>query len=87
MELWTVVAAVWISTWLMIVWRTYPIINYMVTDTQGGELIVSWKHTHMVIYVVTLLLITPLCWQIAFSEDVRKRWCVAYIRELCRSKK
>jgi len=33
-----------------------------------------------------LLVITPLCWQLAFSEDARRRWCRAYIRELCRSK-
>jgi len=87
MEFWTLVPAVWLSTWAMSVYRTYPIISHIVKDTPGGELIVSWKYTHMVIYVVTLLLITPLCWQLAFSEEHRKRWCVAYIRELCRSKK
>jgi|TARA_B100001093_G_C26480186_1_gene864496 hypothetical protein len=86
MELWTVVSAVWISTWLMSVYRTHPIISYMAKLTPGGELIVRYKYTHMVIYVVMLLVITPLCWQLAFSEDARRRWCRAYIRELCRSK-
>ena len=86
MELWTIVLAIWITTWLMIFGRTYPLVKYMISNTIGGEVIVRFKYSHMVIYAITLFIITPPCWKIAFSEEYKRKWCVAYVREVCRSK-
>ena len=82
MELWTIVPAIWIATWLMIVSKTYPLIRYMVVETESGGLITSWKYTHMIIYAIMLFFITPLCWQLAFREELRRRWCITYVKAI-----
>ena len=86
MEIWTVVSAVWLSSWIMCVIRTYPIILRMIETTEGGELIVRHKYSHMIIYVICLFIITPLIWSIIYNDNNRKRWCVAYVIQICRNK-
>jgi hypothetical protein len=87
MELWTVVPAVWITTWVMCVYRTYPLIRQLILNEAGAELIVSYKYIHMIIYGVMVFIMTPFAWKIAFSDDLRARWCIAYVIAICRSKK
>ena len=82
MELWTIVPAIWITTCIMIVSRTYPLIKFMVDETEEGGLIMSWKYTHMILYAITVMFITPLCWQIAFKEEARTKWCIAYVKSI-----
>ncbi len=87
MEVWTIVSALWLSSWIMCIVRTYPIIFRMVENTEGGELIVSYKYTHMMIYAICLFIITPLIWSIIYNDSNRQRWCIAYVVQICRSKK
>ena len=84
MEVWTMVSALWLSTWAMCYGRTAFIITHMVEQKEGGELIVGYKYTHMVIYAITLFFITPLIGQVAVFEKPRKRWCVAYVNAICK---
>jgi len=84
MELWTIASALWLSTWAMCYGRTAFIIAHMVSIREGGELIVSYKFTHMVVYALLLFPMTPFIWQLAVFEDSRKRWCVSYVNAICK---
>jgi len=84
MEVWTVVLALWLSTWAMCYGRTISIITYMVKETEGGELIVGYKYTHMIIYGATLFILAPLIWQVAVFDKPRARWCTSYVKAICR---
>mgnify|MGYP003625908286 CR=1 FL=1 len=86
MELWTIVPVVWITTWIMAGYRTYPIIRKLVIDQPGSKLIVDFKYLHMLIYGTLLFIMTPFVWKLAFSDDIRKRWCISYVDAVCRSK-
>jgi len=87
MEVWTIVSAVWLSSWGMCILRTYPKISRMIKTTPGGELIMGFKYTHMAIYALCIFVLTPLIWTIILSETQRKAWCVSYVAQICRSKK
>ena len=87
MELWTIVPAVYVTTWIMNVYRTYPLIRKLVINQPGAELIVDYKYLHMIIYGTLLLFMTPIVWKLAFSDDHRNRWCASYVNSICRSKK
>ena len=87
MELWTIVPAVWVSTWVMCVCRTYPLVRYMIEQTPGGELVVGYKYTHMVISIVCLFFITPFISAVVLNERQRKNWCVAYVAQVCKENK
>ena len=72
MELWTIVPVVWITTWIMSWYRTYPIIRLLVINQPGAELIVDYKYLHIIIYGTLLFIMTPFVWKLAFSDDHRK---------------
>jgi len=79
MEPWTVILSLWLTTWLMLVWRTYFISMRMISNNPKGSIITKWKYLHFVVYTVSLLVITPFIVQIAFSDRLRKKWVIAYV--------
>jgi len=79
MEPWTVILSLWLTTWLMLVWRTYPISMRMISNSPKGSIITKYKYIHFVVYVVPLLVMTPFVWQVAFSDRLRKKWVIAYV--------
>ena len=87
MEVWTIVSAVWLSSWVMLMFRTYAIISRMIRTTPGGELIVRFKYLHAGIYAVCIFILTPFIWTIIINDVQRKAWCVTYVAQICRSKK
>ena len=79
MEPWTVILSLWLTTWLMLVWRTYPISMRMISNNPKGSIITKYKYLHFVVYTVSLLAITPFISQVAFSDKLRKKWVIAYV--------
>ena len=79
MEPWTVILSLWLTTWLMLVWRTYPISMRMISNSPKGAIITKYKYTHSVVYIVALFAITPLISQVAFSDKLCKKWVIAYV--------
>jgi len=79
MEPWTVILSLWLTTWLMLVWRTYPISMRMISNSPKGSIITKWRYLHFVLYVVSLFAITPFISQVAFSDRLRKKWVIAYV--------
>ena len=78
MEVWTVVSSVWLTTWTIAVFRTYPIIIKLVGSYEGGKLIVSYKLTHAFIYIVSMFFICPFVWQLCFFEEPRRKFVLSY---------
>jgi|TARA_B110000259_G_scaffold183183_1_gene228069 hypothetical protein len=59
----------------------------MIEQTPGGELVVGYKYTHMIIYIVCLFFITPFISAVILNERQRKNWCVAYVAQVCKENK
>ena len=77
MEVLYILLSIYLSTWLMIMFRTFSIIAYILQDREE-ELLTKWKTMHFLVYGLGTVLIVPLIWQIAFFEGVRKTWVLAY---------
>ena len=82
MELWTITLSFWLSTWLMLIWRTYPLVMRLVGLKPEGTLIIKYRHIHFVIYSLSLMILTPFIWQVALLDGKRKTWVIAYVNSI-----
>ena len=87
MEPWTIILSFWLSTWLMLVWRTYPVMMRIIERKPEGTIVLKYRAVHFVLYIVSLFILTPWIFQIAFSENKRKMWVLAYINAILGKKK
>lgn len=85
MDVLTFVGAFWISTWIMLLFRTWSIIARLI-DTYQIVLAQRYKALHFCIYSFSLIFITPLLWQVAFNDEYRKRYVLAYVNALRKNK-
>jgi len=79
MEPWTFIASFWLTTWLMLMWKTYSISMRMIEKDQRGKLIIKYKFLHFIVYCIGMFVMTPFIWQVAIFEDSRRRWVKAYV--------
>ena len=80
MEPWTVVLSLWLTTWLMLIWKTYFVSMRLIEKDPRGTVIITYRKLHFIIYVVGLFIIAPFIWQVAIFERSRKRWVLAYVK-------
>lgn len=81
MDVLQVVSAFWLSTWLMIMFRTFSIINRLV-DTYEIALVQRYKFIHLIILSVFFLFTAPALWQIVVSDIKRKAFIITYVNAL-----
>ena len=82
MEIWTVFGAMWLSLWIMAVWKTYPAIITLASGYSGGELIMNYRIIHAILYVVIMFFLSPFVWQICFFEEPRRNFIVSYVHSI-----
>ncbi len=82
MEPWTIVLSFWLTTWLMLIWRTYSISMRLIEKGQKDTLVTQYRLVHFIIYVVGILILTPFIWKVAIFEKPRKKWVLAYVGEI-----
>ena len=87
MEPWTIVLSLWLTTWLMLIWKTYSISMHLIEKDPRGDYITKYKGVHFVVYALGIFIITPFIWQVAIFENTRKRWVVAYVNGILGKKK
>ena len=81
MDVLQVVVAFWLSTWFMILVRTWSIIRRLV-DTYEIVLLQKYRSLHFIIYAFSLLIIAPALWQVVVSDIKRKQYILAYVNAL-----
>jgi len=77
MEVLPILLSVYLSTWIMIMFRTFGLIAYILEDRKE-KLMTDWKVLHFLVYAVGTVPLVPFIWQIAFSEGKRKTWVLTY---------
>ena len=82
MEIWIVFSAMWLSLWIMAVWKTYPAIMKLASSYPSSELVMSYKTIHAVLYVVIMFFLSPFVWQICFFEEPRRNFIVSYVHSI-----
>ena len=71
MDVLIVIGAFWLSTWIMLMFRTFSIINRLV-DTYEIALVQKFKGLHLIILSIFFLVTAPFLWQVVVS-DIRKK--------------
>ena len=80
MEPWTFVASFWLTTWLMLIWKTYSVSMRMIENDQRGEFIKNNKTIHFIVYCIGVFILTPFIWNVAIFEESRRKWVTAYVK-------
>lgn len=86
MEVLYILLSIYLSTWIMIVYRTFSYIAHILEDREE-QLLTKLKTLHLIVYGLGVVFIVPFIWQIAFFEGVRKTWVVSYCDAVTRKQK
>ena len=79
------IGAFWLSTWIMLMYRTFAIIRRLV-DTYEIALVQKFKILHWIILSVSLFLIAPFLWQVVVSDRKKKAFIISYVNALRKEK-
>ena len=82
MGLWTVIVSAYVTTWIMIVFRTWSITWYMIEVKQPSNLMIKYRRLGFIIYIFCMMPLVPLIPNIAVSNKARKRFCIAYVNAI-----
>ena len=81
MDVLQIVAAFWLSTWLMLMLRTFGIIRRLV-DTYEIALLQKYRSLHFIILSFLYLVVAPALWQVIVSDYKRKKYILGYVNAL-----
>ena len=81
MDVLQIVGAFWLSTWFMLIFRTWSIISRLI-ETYEIALLRKYRSLHFVIYAISLLIIAPVLWQVVVSDIKRKQYILSYVNAL-----
>jgi len=81
MDVLTGISAFWLSTWIMLMFRTLSIIARLV-DTYEIALVQKYRSLHLIIISIFFLFTAPFLWQVVVSDIKRKQFILAYVNAL-----
>ena len=79
MGLWTVIVSAYITTWIMMIFRTWSISIYLIEKKQPSNLMIKYRRLGFIIYILCIMPLVPLIPSVAVSNKARKRFCIAYV--------
>lgn len=79
-----VLLSIYLSTWIMIMLRTFSLISFILKDRKE-KLLTKWKTMHFIVYGLGIVCLVPFIWQIVLFEGVRKDWVLAYCNAVMRN--
>ena len=82
MGLWTVIVSAYVTTWIMMVFRTWSITWYMIEVKQPSNLMIKYRRLGFIIYIFCMMPLVPLIPNIPVSNKARKRFCIAYVNAI-----
>ena len=87
MGLWTVIVSAYITTWIMMVFRTWSMSMYMIEYKQPSNLMIKYRSLAFVTYIFCMMPLVPLIPSIAVSNKARKRFCISYVNAITKENK
>jgi len=78
MDILVVLGAGYLATWVMIFYRTYFICVRMIKIESPNSIIIKHRVLHAIFFAVALGIITIPLVRVAFSDEIRKRFCIGY---------
>ena len=82
MGLWTVIVSAYITTWIMMVFRTWSISIYLIEKKQPSNLMIKYRSLAFIIYTFCIMPLVPLIPYVAVSDKARKNFCIAYVNAI-----
>ena len=86
MGLWTVIVSAYITTWIMMIYRTWSISIYLIEKNQPSNLMLKYSNLGFIIYIFCMMPLVPLVPHIAVSNRARKNFCIAYVNAVTKEK-
>ncbi len=78
---WQYLAAAWVTTWYLILLRTWKPIRYLLEDELPEHPMVIHRFLHWVVYAICINFLLPIVGlPICLSDDYRRRWVHGYIK-------
>ena len=77
MEALPLIVAMYLTTWIMIVYRTFFIARYILIN-RNEKLLTNYPIIHFIVYCIGALFLTHFIWQVALFEEPRKKWVKGY---------
>ena len=82
MGLWTVVVSAFVSTWIMMIYRTWSICMFMIEAKQPENLMLKYRIMAFITYIFCMIPIVPFIPQVAVSDRARKKFIIAYVNAI-----
>jgi hypothetical protein len=82
MGLWTVIVSAYITTWIMMVFRTWSISMYMIEYKQPSNVMIKYRNLAFIVYIFSIMPLVPLIPHIAINDKARKNFCIAYVNAI-----
>ena len=79
MGLWTVIVSAYVTTWVMMIYRTWSISMYMLEVKQPENLMLKYRIMAFITYIFCMIPIVPFIPQVAVSDRARKKFIIAYV--------
>ncbi len=84
---WQWVGAIWLSTWIIVSYRTWSRIEWLLKATYPRHQMLERPFLHMFIYVLCINFLLPFIGvQITLSDNIRDKWVYAYVEALGKNK-
>ena len=87
MGLWTVIVSAYVTTWCMMIFRTWSISMYMIEYKQPSNLMIKYRGLAFVTYIFCMIPLVPFIPHIAVSNRARKNFCIAYVNAVTKEEK
>jgi hypothetical protein len=82
MGLWTVIVSSYITTWVMMIYRTWSISMYMIEVKDPSNLMIKYRSLAFITYTLCLMPLVPLIPYVAVSDKARRNFCIAYVNAI-----
>ena len=82
MGLWTVIVSAYITTWVMMIYRTWSISMYMIEVKDPSNLMIKYRSLAFITYTLCLMPLVPLIPYVAVSDKARRNFCIAYVNAI-----
>ena len=82
MGLWTVIVSAYITTWVMMLYRTWSISMYMIEVKDPSNLMIKYRSLAFITYTLCLMPLVPLIPYVAVSDKARRNFCIAYVNAI-----
>ena len=79
MGLWTVIVSAYVTTWIMMVFRTWSISMHMLEVKQPENLMLKYRIMAFITYIFCMIPIVPFIPQVAISDKARRKFVLAYV--------